>query len=449
MPHSASQRRILTVVFLTIFLDVVGLSVIFPLYPSILLHYMEADRDGQFMGATLAAVAAFRALAGAGAGHVLEDAALFGGILGSAYAALQFLFVPLLGRLSDRYGRRPVLLACIAGIAASYVLWFFAGGFALVVLSHLLGGMMSANAAIAGAAIADTATGARRTRGMALVGAAFGAGFLFGPPLGALAARVDLAALYPAGAAWGLNPFSAAALVSIALMLLNLALVWWAFEETRAGTPAAPGRRPGTLMALWPRRGAGIVLVNWSWFLFQMALAGTTFALPFHAAQRLGYGPGQITGLLIALGIALALVQATYVRRYSARIEARTMLAHGLLLAIPALACIGWADRAWVLYAGVILLGVGGALVQPCLAALTSEYSPNAQQGRAQADFRALGALGRVIGRVAVALVYWRLGPAESFYASAAFMALPLALALRLPPPAGEDLSADDADERG
>lgn len=440
MPAPSSQNRVLTVVFLTIFLDVVGLSVIFPLYPSILLHYMEAERDGQFMGATLGAVAAFRGLAGAGAGHVLEDAALFGGILGSAYAALQFLFVPFLGRLSDRFGRRRVLLLCIAGIGASYLLWFAAGSFALVVLSHLLGGMMSANAAIAGAAVADTATGSGRTRGMALVGAAFGAGFLFGPPLGALAARVDLVALWPAGAAWGLNPFSAAALVSLTLSAANLALVWFALEETGSARAAVSARRSGALAALRPRRGDGLALVNWSWLLFQLALSGTTFALPFHAAQRLGYGPGQITGLLVALGIALALVQATYVRRFSARIEARRMLVHGFLIAIPALACIGWAASPAALYLGVVLLGVGGALIQPCLAALTADYSPAGAQGGAQGDFRALGALGRVVGRIAVALVYWRLGPAESFYASAAFMALPLALALRLPPP---DMSAN------
>jgi len=273
------------------------------------------------------------------------------------------------------------------------------------------------------------------------VGAAFGVGFLIGPALGGASSLYDLSAAYPALQAYGVNPFSFPALIALLITLLNLALVWRYFDETltpaRTAALAAPSIRK-VLKALRSQRD-GIALTYWAWFLFQVALAGTTFALPFHAAQQLGYGPAQITGLLIVLGVVLALMQGTYVRWASPRLGPRAMLVHGLAFTIPAFALIGYAQTPAPMYAGLVLLGIGGAQVQPCLSALASLYAPGAAQGRAQGDFRALGALGRVIGRIAVAGIYWRLGPAESYYASAAFLALPIAVALRLPTPPEEE----------
>jgi len=447
-PANASPaRRVQLILFITLMLDLVGFSIIFPLYPAMLLHYMQEDPDGALMGLTLRALDVFRSLAGGSGGEALQDAALFGGILGSAYAGLQFLCTPIAGRLSDRIGRRPVLLVCIAGMAISYGLWVVAGAFWVLVLSRLLGGIMSANIATASAAMADVTDGAGRTRGMALIGVAFGIGFILGPALGGGFSLIDLTAHAPGLAAYGLNPFSMPALVAMVLTVANLALVYFYFGETL--TPARrshanTGRR-AIFQALQAGGEPGLARVNWSWFMYQVAFAGVTFALPFHAAQRLGYGPAQITVLLVFMGLVLALMQGGYVRRMSGRIGPKAMLMHGMCFVMPAFACIGYGPTPIYFYAGLLLLGVGAAQVQPCFASLASLYAPPNAQGRALGDFRSLGSLGRVIGPILIALAYWRIGPTASFLAGAAFVAVPLFLAFRLPPVPEEQAEAPPA----
>ena len=427
-------RRVLLVVFITLLLDLVGFSIIFPLYPAMLLHYLENEPDGLVIGAVLQAVEALQTLAGGGALHSLQDAALFGGVLGSAYAGLQFLCTPIAGRLSDRLGRRPVLLFCIGGMAVSYGLWLFAGAFWVLVLSRLLGGVMSANIATASAAVADVTEGPARTRGMALVGVAFGIGFILGPALGGGFSLIDLTALFPGLVAYGINPFSMPALVALVLTLANLMLVWLYFGETlpEGDRRTTTGRRP-IFQALQGGGVPGSARINWAWFLYQVAFAGTTFALPFHAAQQLGYGPAQITLLLVFMGLVLAVMQGGYVRRMSTRISPKLMLLHGMGFVLPALAIIGFAQTPLAFYAGLLLLGIGAAQVQPCCAALASLYAPAQAQGRAMGDFRSLGSLGRVVGPILIALAYWRVGPSASFLAGALFVAVPLVLATRLP----------------
>lgn len=439
------QRRILTVVFVTLVLDLVGFSIIFPLYPAMLVHYMEPGVADPAMRIVLGAVSFLRELAGGAPGSAVGDAALFGGVLGSLYAGLQFLCTPIAGRLSDQFGRRPVLIVCITGMVAAYGLWFFAAAFWVLVVSRVLGGIMSANIATASAAVADVTSGATRTRGMALVGVAFGVGFVIGPALGGISSLVDLTVLAPPLADWGVNPFSMPAAVALVLTVLNLVLVLAYFEETLpVGKRSVASREDRAVFRALRGNGiAGVARVNWSWFLFQVAFAGTTFALPFHAAQRLNYTPAQITVLLVFMGVVLAAMQGGYVRRMSGRIGPRRMLLHGMMIVVPALAVLGYGANAAYFYGGLLLLAIGAAQVQPCLSALASLYAPAAAQGRALGDFRSLGSLGRVVGPLLVGVAFWRLGAAASFYASAAFLVVPLWIALRLPAPPEEKLSPD------
>lgn len=158
---SAPRRGILGLVFLTVFLDMVGFSIIFPLFPEMLEWYVGKEGDGSAVGRLAASLA----------GMVGDDdfavIVLFGGILGSLYSGAQFLFAPIWGAVSDRIGRRPTILVTLLGTALSYLVWFFAGTFWLLVFARLFGGVMAGNISTASAAVADTHKGSDRARAWA------------------------------------------------------------------------------------------------------------------------------------------------------------------------------------------------------------------------------------------------------------------------------------------
>ena len=231
-PTNADQgRRTLGLVFLTLFLDLVGFSIIFPLFPAMLDYYLPLGAGSDSLLGQLVGPLHEWAVRSGAENPALMTAVLFGGILGSLYSLLQFLCAPLWGAYSDRVGRRKVLLITIAGLALSYVAWFVAASFWVLVLARVIGGIMGGNLSVATAAVADVTTREKRSGGMAIVGIAFGLGFIVGPAIGGLCAGINLADSFPALAKFGVNP-SQCPLVSLVLTLLNLVWVVRRFEET-------------------------------------------------------------------------------------------------------------------------------------------------------------------------------------------------------------------------
>ena len=250
---NSKQGSPLGQVFLIVFIDLVGFSVIFPLVPHMLDHYLALEGPESFVG-RLAGL--LERIAGAGAEAGTEEGsglstiavhALFGGFLGSLYSGLQFLFAPVWGAWSDRHGRRPTLLVTLAGTAASYLIWFFSGSFLLLVLARLFGGMMSGNISTVSAVIGDTTSGKDRAKGMGIIGMAVGLGFILGPALGGLGAMLDLTQDWPGLADLGVNPFSVPAGIAFGLSAPNLLWVAMRFRETlppEKRGQTGDGRRP-------------------------------------------------------------------------------------------------------------------------------------------------------------------------------------------------------------
>ncbi|MED6315435.1 MAG: MFS transporter, partial [Verrucomicrobiota bacterium] len=146
------KKPTLFIVFLTVFIDVVGFSIIFPLFPAMLDYYLELEGENSLIGWLKIWLERF---AGDDENAV---ATLFGGVLGSLYGILQFVFAPIWGAYSDRHGRRPVLVLTLGGIVLANLIWVFAGSFALLVVSRLLGGIMAGNISTASAVAADITT---------------------------------------------------------------------------------------------------------------------------------------------------------------------------------------------------------------------------------------------------------------------------------------------------
>jgi MFS family permease len=431
------KKGVLSTIFFTVLMDLIGFSIIFPLFPAMLEHYLAHEQPG---GVFYNLVDFLRSLDGESGGYYLP--VLFGGVLGTLYSALQFVFAPIWGRLSDRIGRRPVLLLTLTGVAASYVLWFFAGSFTLLILARFLGGIMAGNISVATAAIADVTTRENRARGMALIGIGFGIGFTFGPALGGALSLVHLNEHFPSLTAYGVQPFSAAAAGAFLLSLLNLVWVYRKFDETLASGPDAASKTstaryrtidPRKLFG--PQGIPGVHRAHLIYFVFFLAFSGMEFTLVFLAAERFGYTPTDNAWMFVFVGLVMAFVQGGIVRRMGPKTREKNLALAGVILTIPGFVVTGLCEGSGGLYLGLGLLAAGGALVTPSLSSLVSLLTPADRQGEILGIFRSLGALARAIGPIIACVVYWRYGSGTPYVAGAILLLLPLFLVLGLPRP--------------
>ena len=220
------------IIFLTVFLSIAGFAIILPLSPALLNFYLpNQESDGGILGHFITAAKALAGTLGK-ENPTFTTAVFFGCLIASIYSFLQFVFSPICGKISDLFGRRPVLLVTLAGTMLSYGLWAIAGTFNLFIVARIFAGIMASYLSVATAAMADITTKKDRTKGMALVGIAFGLGFILGPAMGGLLTKINLLNYYPQLQAFGINPFSGCALIAMLLSALTFFWVLIKFDET-------------------------------------------------------------------------------------------------------------------------------------------------------------------------------------------------------------------------
>lgn len=437
-PNTKGNRSRLGVIFLTLFLDLVGFSIIFPLFPAMLDYYLPSGDGGHsLLGQLIAPLASWAERSGA-ADPRFMTAVLFGGILGSLYSILQFICAPLWGAYSDRVGRRKVLLITISGLALSYILWFFAASFWVLVLARVLGGAMGGNLSVATAAVADTTTRAKRSSGLAIIGIAFGLGFIVGPAIGGVFALIDLTEIAPSLKAFGVNPFSVPALVSLTLTVVNLAWVYRRFKET---LPESKRRQ-----AKSERRGLAVFRIfqcpepatrrtNFVYLIYMLAFSGMEFTLTFLAVERFAFSPAQNGGMFVFIGFILVLVQGGIVRRLATPVGEKRLALAGLACGVAAFLALAMAMQLGLFFGALALMAFSIGLASPTLSALVSLYSNESDQGANLGIFRSAGSLARAIGPLVAAFVYFVYGSKSAYLFGAVVVILPLVMALKLPKP--------------
>lgn len=353
-------RRTLPLLFLTVFVDLVGFGIVLPLLP------LYADRFGA-SGLTV-------------------------GLLVMIYSVAQFFMAPIWGRLSDRHGRRPILLLGLLGSAIAYLVFARAGSLAALFASRILAGIGGSTIPVAEAYIADVTPPERRAGNMGLIGAAFGLGFTVGPALGGLTVGISTA----------LPGYLAAA-----LCVGNAALAFLLLPETRpraVGAPPRTRRRPG--WAFTPE-GLGTALrspalrrVLLLYFLFAVAFAVIQPTLSLFGATRFGLDARRVGYLFAFLGLVSAVIQGGLVRRIVPVIgEARLIRLCGAPFAIGLL-LLAWAPSlGWALVALTLLaIGYGGTV--PSILGLISRASPPTLQGGMLGVGQSVGSLARIVGPV-------------------------------------------------
>lgn len=436
-PNSAARPArplSLGVIFLTLYIDLIGFSIGFPLGPDLLAHYLKLEEHSGTLGWL---VAQTNAVASA-LGIASYAPVLFGGVVASVFSILQFVFAPFWGSLSDRRGRRGVLLFTVAGTAVSYLVWVLSGSFWLFLLSRIVGGAFSGNLSVATAAVADVTSRDERAKAMGLVGAAFGLGLLTGPMIGAFAMRIDLAEMFPGLVAWGINPFSMPALIAFALCLVNLAWISARFKETLSPQARAESREPrlrNPLAAILGLENAAVRQANLVAFLFSVAFVGMEASLTFLGQQRFGYTAKENGFLLGFLGLCAIITQGYIVRKLLKVVDVNRVLNMGLASATVGFVIVGYSATQWQLYLGVGVLVFGSSLVNPASTGLISLYASASEQGRVLGIFRSLGALSRAFTPVLAGIVFWVFGAPAVFVAGAVLAVVALVFSTRLPKP--------------
>jgi MFS transporter, DHA1 family, tetracycline resistance protein len=354
-----SAKKPLAVLFLTVFVDLLGFGIHIPVLPTY----------AQDMGASGTMV----------------------GLLSSIYSVTQMLFAPLWGRLSDRVGRRPVIVATALGSSAAYVVFGLAESLPMLFVARGLAGICAANIATAQAYVADVTSKEDRARGMGMIGAALGLGFTVGPALGGLAAHFG-----------GVHmPFFVAA----ALALANAVWAFFALPEPPNHAPRVQ-RGFATIVE-------GLKMPAVGFYVLMMLLVTTAFAnienafVLFNHA-RLGFGERDNGLVFTFIGVILVVMQMGAVRPLSRRYGPERLVAAGTLIAALGSLAILPAYVWWQLLPGTAIVAIGTALYSPSLSASISLAAPSDRQGEMLGLYQSAGALGRVIGPALAGLAFDR-----------------------------------------
>ncbi|KAK3363492.1 major facilitator superfamily domain-containing protein [Lasiosphaeria hispida] len=408
---AATRKRVLKVIFISLLLDLISFTFILPLFPQLLEFYrnVEAPTDASapptktLLSNLLGYLNTYKA-AFARPIDSRYDIVLLGGALGSLFSLLQAVASPIIGHLSDKYGRRTALLTSMAGNILSVLLWVVAVDFRTFLASRIVGGLSEGNVQLATAIATDISDTNSRGSTMALIGACFSISFTFGPALGAWLSTISSVAA---------NPFATAAGVSLFLIVTETVYLYFNLPETlpsltRAKT--APGTTAGKTPIDTPaapvQRTNSHFLLNLVHMTFLLFFSGMEFSLPFMTYDLFGYRSANNGRLLGYVGLVASLLQGGVTRRLPPLLSVRI----GVVACLIAFGLLGQISTVPALYLAATCLATTSATVVTGLNALSSFEANEGERGGKLGMLRSWGQLGRGLGPVLFTSVYWWAG---------------------------------------
>ena len=349
----------LVVVLSVVYIDMLGIGLAFPVLPKLIEEFEGGD---------------------------ISRASYIYGLLAAAYSLMQFAFAPFIGALSDRFGRRPVILLALAGMAINYVLLAFAPTLAWFAVGRMIAGAFGATFSAAGAYIADITPPEKRAQSFGLIGAAFGFGFITGPAIGGVLGAVDLRL-----------PF----VVAAGLSLADFLFAYFALPESLS----ADNRKPLNLRHANPI-GALREIGRYSSVLGLMAIfVMATFAnrvaemtWVLFTSYRFDWGPRQIGLSLAMVGVMFVVGQAGLVRVVVPRLGERRAVLMGLAVSVVVPVLYGVVPQGWMIYPVMVLAIFGWTIAQPAVQALMSQAVPANEQGLLQGALASMTNLTSIFG---------------------------------------------------
>ncbi|KAI3327227.1 MFS general substrate transporter [Xylariaceae sp. AK1471] len=397
---AALRKKVLKVVFVSLLLDLISFTFILPLFPKLLEFYRNSEAGPGSRTTVLA-----RILDGLNAykssfSRPIDsryDIVLLGGALGSLFSLLQAIASPVIGKLSDKYGRRTALLASMAGNILSVLLWVIAVDFRTFLASRIVGGLSEGNVQLATAIATDISDENNRGSTMALIGACFSIAFTFGPALGAYLSSIATVAA---------NPFATAAAVSLSLIVTETLYLYLALPETlplKTKKESAPTAAAKPAPVTHTNSQALLSTVH---FVFLLFFSGMEFSLPFMTYDLFQYTAANNGRLLGYIGLVASILQGGVTRRLPPLLTVRI----GVVACLVAFAILTRASTVRSLYVAATCLATTSATVVSSLNTLASFEAGADERGGKLGILRSWGQLGRGLGPILFTSVYWWAG---------------------------------------
>ena len=362
-----SNRTALLFIFITILVDVIGVGIILPIIPELI---MELTGEGTAM------------------------AVIYGMWLTTAFAGMQFLFSPVLGEISDKFGRRPILLIALLGLSIDYLIHAWAPTITWLFVGRFLAGITGASFTVASAYIADISTKEEKAKNFGLIGAAFGLGFIIGPGIGGFFGEIDIRL-----------PFYIAA----GLTFANFIFGWLFVPESL--TPE--NRRPINILKMIPgvslvslRNYKGVLLLIFAFFLASLAGQALPSTWSYYGIERYDWSPREIGASLMIVGLLVAIAQGFLVGVLVKKFGKRKVIISGFLLWTVGMFLFSLASEPWMLFAFLIPYALGG-VAGPTIQGVISNQVSEKEQGNLQGAITSLISVTAILGQLIFSPVFY------------------------------------------
>jgi len=385
------RKASLLALFLTIFIDLLGFGIVIPLLP--------------FYARTFGA-----------SGTVI-------GLVMGIYSFMQFIFAPLWGRISDRKGRRPIILLSLLGSVVGYTIFALSQSLLWLGIARAVSGFAAASIGTAQAYAADITTPENRAKGMGLIGAAFGLGFILGPPIGGLLATVGLER--------GYHPNVLPGVFAAVLSFSSFCFAFFFLAESR--TERSEVRKRSWMPSVTLMRGnRPLQLTLFAMFLLILSFAGMETTVTLHGRDRFDLSPKQLGFLFGLMGVIVAIIQGGVIGRLTKWLGERKVVMIGATSLMLGLALVPPVHRALLLIPIAVLIAAGQGLCYPSLSSLVTKTSHSTEHGAALGLSASVGSLARMTGPLIGGILYDVGGSGAAFFTAAGIMFLALLVAMRL-----------------
>ena len=377
----------LLLVFLTVFIDLVGFGLIIPVLPTYARELHASDTTVGFLMAS--------------------------------YSAMQFLFTPFWGRLSDRVGRRPILLVSLFASCVGYMVWGFSSSLIMLFVARMIAGAGNANIAVAQAYVSDVTALENRARGMGMVGAAFGLGFVLGPAIGGVCAGFGLSMI---------------GFVAAAFSFVDFVLTFFFLPEPQNRTRAASerfGNGPGFYLDTVQDPSLRVSLAIFFIATFAFANMETTLVLLTH--DQFKFGTNMNSWMFTYIGVLIVMVQGGLIHRLNKKFGEKRLIACGLALSALGLMLTPATTNIVVLGLALAFLAIGSGVNNPSNQSMLSKLAQTDRVGGVLGVGQSLATLGRIAGPIVGASSYQHLGYSSPYWIGTVAMVVALALSFKLP----------------